>query len=39
MKAELNSVPPGADTAVAVTLEARIHDMLSADPVEEEEHV
>jgi NitT/TauT family transport system ATP-binding protein len=39
VKAELNSVPPGGDPAVAVALEGRIHDMLFADRVEEEEHV
>ncbi|HEY0422777.1 MAG TPA: ABC transporter ATP-binding protein, partial [Rhodopila sp.] len=39
VKAELNSVPPNGDPAVAAALEARIHDMLFADRVEEEEHV
>jgi NitT/TauT family transport system ATP-binding protein len=39
VKAELNSVAPGGDPAVAAALEARIHGMLFADRVEEEEHV
>jgi NitT/TauT family transport system ATP-binding protein len=39
VKAELNSVTPGGDPAAAAALEARIHDMLFADRVEEEEHV
>jgi len=39
VKAELNGIPAGADPAIATALEARIHDMLFADRVEEEEHV
>jgi NitT/TauT family transport system ATP-binding protein len=39
VKAELNSVPRGSDPAGAAALEARIHDMLFVDRVEEEEHV
>ena len=39
VKAEMNSVPAGADPALAAALEARIHDMLFADKVEEDEHV
>ena len=39
VKAELNSVAPGGDPAVVAALEARIHGMLFADRVEEEEHV
>jgi len=39
VKAELNSVPPNGDPAVAAALEARTHAMLFADRVEEEEHV
>lgn len=39
VKAELNSVPLGAAPAEAAALEARIHDMLFADRVEEPEHV
>jgi NitT/TauT family transport system ATP-binding protein len=38
VKAELNSVPPDADPAEAAALEHRIHGMLFADRVEEEEH-
>ncbi len=37
VKAELNSVPPSAEPAVIAQLEHRIHDMLFADRVEEEE--
>jgi NitT/TauT family transport system ATP-binding protein len=39
VKAELNSVPPDTDRATVAALEARIHGMLFADRVEEEEHV
>ena len=39
VKAEMNSVPSGADPALAAALEARIHGMLFADRVEEDEHV
>src|ERR1700712_2425577 len=39
VKAELNSVPRNGDPAVSAALEARIHAMLFADRVEEEEHV
>jgi NitT/TauT family transport system ATP-binding protein len=39
VKAEWNSVAPGADPAEAVALEERIHDVLFADRVEEEENV
>ena len=39
VKAELNSVPAGTDPAVTAALEARIHDMLFADRVEDEESV
>jgi len=37
VKAELNSVPFGASPAEAAALEHRIHGMLFADRVEEEE--
>jgi NitT/TauT family transport system ATP-binding protein len=37
VKAELNSVPPDADPALAAALEHRIHGMLFADRVEAEE--
>jgi NitT/TauT family transport system ATP-binding protein len=37
VKAELNGVPPGASPNVIAALEARIHDMLFADRVEEED--
>ncbi|MGE0224625.1 MAG: ABC transporter ATP-binding protein [Acetobacteraceae bacterium] len=39
VKAEWNSVPPTADPAEAAALEERIHRVLFADRVEEEEHV
>ena len=39
VKAEMNSVPRDGDPAQAAALEARIHDMLFADKVEEDEHV
>src|SRR5580693_8669458 len=39
VKAELNSVPMDATPSQAAALEARIHDMLFADRVEEPEHV
>jgi NitT/TauT family transport system ATP-binding protein len=39
VKAELNSAPADADPAVVAALETRIHDMLFADRVEEEENV
>jgi hypothetical protein len=39
VKAELNSVPANSDPAIAAALEARIHDMLFVDRVEEEVHV
>jgi NitT/TauT family transport system ATP-binding protein len=37
VKAELNSVPNGADPTAIAALEARIHDMLFSDRVEEQE--
>src|SRR3984885_8736765 len=39
VKAERNSVPADSDPVVAAALETRIHDMLFADRVEEEQHV
>src|ERR1700722_9409926 len=39
VKAELNSLDPSAHPTEVAMLEHRIHDMLFADPVEEEEHV
>lgn len=39
VKAELNSIDPLAHPAEAARLENRIHDMLFADRVEEEQHV
>ena len=39
VKAELNSAEPGAHPAEVAMLEQRIHDMLFADRVEEDEHV
>ena len=39
MKAELNSLPPDTDRATVAALEARIHGMLFADRVGEDEHV
>ena len=39
VKAEMNSVARDADPALSAALEARIHDMLFADKVEEDEHV
>jgi NitT/TauT family transport system ATP-binding protein len=39
VKAELNSAPADADPGMVAALEARIHDMLFADRVEEEENV
>ena len=39
VKAEMNSVPAGANPALAAALETRIHDLLFADNVEEDEHV
>jgi NitT/TauT family transport system ATP-binding protein len=39
VKAELNSVPAGADRAIVAGLEARIHEMLFVDPVEEDADV
>jgi NitT/TauT family transport system ATP-binding protein len=39
VKAELNSVPRDGAPADAAALEARIHDMLFVDRVEEHEHV
>ena len=39
VKAEMNSVPRDADPAASAVLEARIHDMLFIDQVEEAAHV
>jgi len=39
VKAEINSLPPDTDRSVVAALEARIHGMLFADRVEEDEHV
>jgi NitT/TauT family transport system ATP-binding protein len=39
VKAELNSIDPAAHPAEAALLEQRIHNMLFADRVEEEENV